>query len=61
MGLSLAGKTRRTLLTINLIKQKNLLLTQISSTLDPQEQASLKELLAPIKEKIRNFRHAEKT
>ena len=57
---NLAGKTRRTLLSINLIKQKNLLLTQISSTVDHQEQASLKELLAPIKEKIRNFRCAEK-
>ena len=57
---NLAGKTRRNLLSINPIKQKNLLLTQISSTVDPQEQASLKELLAPIKEKIRNFRRAEK-
>ena len=54
------GKTRHTLQSINLIKQKNLLLTQISCTVDPQEQASLREILAPKKEKIRNFRRAEK-
>ena len=56
---NLGGKSRCTLLSINLIK-KNLLLTQISSTVDPHEQASLRELLAPIKDKIRNFRCAEK-
>ena len=56
---NLGGKSRCTLLSINLIK-KNLLLTQISSTVDPHEQASLRELLAPIKDKIRNFRRAEK-
>ena len=43
-----AGKTWCTLQSINLIKQKNLLITQISSTVDPQEQTSLRELLAPI-------------
>ena len=32
----------------------------ISSTVDPQEQASLRELLAPIKGKIRSFHLAEK-
>ena len=57
---NLGGKSRHTLLSINLIKQKNLLFTQISSTVDPHEQASLRELLAPIKDKIRNFRRAEK-
>ena len=57
---NLGGKSRCTLLSINLIKQKNLLLTQISSTVDPHEQAFLRELLAPIKDKIRNFRHAVK-
>ena len=57
---NLAGKTQHTLQSIHLIKQKNLLLTQICSTVDPQEEASLKELLAPIKDKIRNFCHAEK-
>ena len=56
---NLGGKSRCTLLSINLIK-KNLLLTQISSTVDPHEQASLRELLAPIKDKIRNFCRAEK-
>ena len=40
--------------------QKSLLFTQISSTVDPQEQASLRKLLAPIKVKIRNFHSAEK-
>ena len=57
---NLGGKSCCTLLSINLIKQKNLLFTQISSTVDPHEQASLRELLAPIKDKIRNFRRAEK-
>ena len=57
---NLGSKSRRTLLSINLIKQKNLLFTQISSTVDPHEQASLRELLAPIRDKIRNFRRAEK-
>ena len=57
---NLGGKSRCTLLSINLIKQKNLLLTQISSTVDPHEQAFLRELLAPIKDKIRNFRRAVK-
>ena len=57
---NLGGKSCCTLLSINLIKQKNLLFTQISSTVDPHEQASLRELLAPIKDKIRNFCRAEK-
>ena len=57
---NLAGKTRHTLQSIHLIKQENLLLTHISSTVDPQEQVSLIELLAPIKDKIRNFHRAEK-
>ena len=48
---NLGGKSWHTLLSINLIKQKNLLFTQISSTVDPHEQASLRELLAPIKDK----------
>ena len=38
-------------LSINLIKQKNLLLTQISSTVDPHEQADLRKLLVPISER----------
>ena len=57
---NLAGKSPRILLAINLIKQKKLLLTQISSTVDPHEQATLRKLLAPIKDKIRNFHLAEK-
>ena len=57
---NLAGKLRHTLLFINHVKQKNLLLTQISSTVDPHEQARLREQLAPIKNKIRNFCRAEK-
>ena len=57
---NLTGKSRHTLLSINLINQKNLLLTQIFSTVDPHKQASLRELLAAIKDKIRNFCHAEK-
>ena len=48
---NLAGKSPRILLAINLIKQTKLLLTQISSTVDPHEQATLRELLAPIKDK----------
>ena len=55
---NLGGKSRHTLLSINLIK-KILLLTQISSTVDTHEQASLRELLAPINDKIRNFHLAE--
>ena len=57
---NLAGKTPCTLQSIHLIKQKNLLHNQISSTVDPKEQASLRELLAPTKDKIRNFCCAEK-
>ena len=57
---NLAGKSPRILLAINLIKQKKLPLTQISSTVDPHEQATLRKLLAPIKDKIRNFHLAEK-
>ena len=57
---NLRGKSRHTLLSINLIKKKILLLTQISSTVDTHEQASLRELLAPINDKIRNFRDADK-
>ena len=41
-------------------KQKNLLLNQISSTMDPQEQASLRKLLAHLKDKIRNFCRVER-
>ena len=46
--------------SIKPIKQKNLLLTQTSSTVDSQEQPSLRELLAPINDKIRKFCHVEK-
>ena len=58
---NLAGKTRHALQTINLIKQKNLRLTKTSSTVDPQEQANLREILARIKEKNQKFPPCRKT
>lgn len=47
---NLAHKTLRSLQSVSLIKQKNLLFIQISYTVDPQEKASLTELVAPIKD-----------
>ena len=50
----------RTKHCIELVVQKNTLQAQISATIDPQERASLQDLLNPIKEKIWSYRSLEK-
>ena len=57
---NLAGKSRRTSLCISLVKQKNALLAKISMSANPQETASLEDLLSPIRQKIKTLRRGEK-
>ena len=57
----LAGQSRRTKLSIQLIHQKNLLLAQIKSSSLPEQQAALNHLLINVKGRIRSLRKAEKT
>ena len=57
----LAGQSRRTKLSIELIQQKNLLLAQIKSACLPEQNAALTQLLIKVKCKIRSLRKAEKT
>ena len=49
---NLAGQSRRTKLSIQLIQQKNLLLAQIKSASLPEQQVALTQLLISIKCKI---------
>ena len=58
--IKLSGKSRRTIQSIKLINQKNLLVAQISSASNPSQHAALQELLSPTKEKIRVMRRAER-
>ena len=58
---NLAGQSRRTKFSIELIQQKNLLLAQIKSASLPEQNAALTQLLINIKCKIRSLRKAEKT
>ena len=57
---NLAGQSRRTKLSIQLIQQKNLLLALIKSPSLPEQQAALTQLLTSIKCKIRSLRKVEK-
>ena len=58
---NLAGQSRRTKLSIELIQQKNLLLAQINSAALPEQKAALTQLLINVRSKIRSLRKAEKT
>ena len=58
---NLAGQSRRTKLSIQLIQQKKLLLAQIKSVFLPEQQVALTQLLISIKCKIRSLRKAEKS
>ena len=58
--IKLSGKSRRTIQSIKLINQKNLLVAQISSASNPSQHAALQELLSATKEKIRVMRRAER-
>ena len=57
---NLAGKSRRTKLCISLVKEKNALLSKLSLTANPQEVLMLKDLLGPIRQKIKSLRRGEK-
>ena len=57
---NLAGQSRRTKLSIELIQQKNLLLAQIKSASLREQQVALTQLLTSIKCKIRSLRKVEK-
>ena len=57
----LAGQSRRTKLSIQLIHQKNLLLAQIKSSSLPDQQAALTHLLTSVKCRIWSLRKGKKT
>ena len=56
----LAGQSRRTKLSIQLIHQKNLLLAQIKSSSLPDQQVALTHLLINVKCRIWSLRKGEK-
>ena len=58
---NLAGQSRQTKFSIELIQQKNLLLAQIKLASLPEQNAALTQLLINVKCKIRSLRKAEKT
>ena len=58
---NLAGQSRRTKFSIELIQQKNLLLAQIKTASLPEQNAALTQLLINVKCKIRFLLKAEKT
>ena len=58
---NLAGQSRRTKLSINLIKEKNLLPAQIKSSPFLQQKKALDHLLLHVRSKIRSLCKAEKT
>ena len=51
---NLAGQSRRTKLSIELIQQKNLLLGQLNSASFPAQKAALTQLLINVSSKIRS-------
>ena len=51
---NLAGQSRRTKLSIELIQQKNLLLGQLNSASFPAQKAALTQLLINVRPKIRS-------
>ena len=58
---NLAGQSRRTKLSIQLIKEKNLLTAQIKTIFLPDQRTTLEQLLANVKYKIRSLRKSEKS
>ena len=58
---NLAGNNRRTIRSINLIKLKNSLLGQISSSFNLVQKAALGQLLVQVRSKIRCMRCSEKS
>ena len=57
---NLARKSRRTKLSIQLIKEKNLLTAQISTIFLPDQRTALEQLLTNVKNKIRSLCKSEK-
>ena len=58
---NLAGKSRRTKLSIQLIKEKNLLMAQIKTIFLPHQRTALEQLLANVKYKVHSLRKSEKS
>ena len=58
---NLAGQSRRTKLSIELIQQNNLLLAQINSAALPEQKAGLTQLLINVRSKIQSLCTGEKT
>ena len=58
---NLAGQSCRKTLSINLIKEKNLLLAQIKSSSLPEQKIALDHLLLHVRSKIRSLRKAKKS
>ena len=56
---NLAGQSKRTKLSIQLIKEKNLLTAQINTIFLPDQQTALEQLLTDVKFKIRSLRKSE--
>ena len=56
----LRGLNRRALYSINLIKEKNMLINQIESNPFPDEKKGLESLLADVRGKLRKFRRGER-
>ena len=58
---NLAGKSRRTKLSIGLVQEKNVLTAQISATSIPDQKLALSKLLQEVKAKLRHLRKSEKS
>ena len=57
---NISGKSRRTLLSIHLVKLKNSLALQINSSICLEQKEGLEQLLLQVKSKIRSLRHSER-
>ena len=57
---NLPGQSGRTKLSINLIKEKNLLLATIKSSSLPEQKIALDHLLLHVRSKVRSLRKVEK-
>ena len=58
---NLVRQSRRTKYSIQLIKEKNLLMAQINSTFLPDQQKALEKLLTYVKNKICSLRKSDKS
>ena len=58
---NLAGQSRRTKLSIQLIKEKNMLMAQINTIFLPDQQIALEQLLTNVKNKIHSLHKSEKS